>query len=75
MVLWPEPRSSDDPWRRIRQIMEATGKETSETSGFRIVQHYEEMIQARQDGVFHAFLGLEGMVGLDSHPDRRRAAE
>ncbi len=55
--------------------MEATGKETSETSGFRIVQHYEEMIQARQDGVFHAFLGLEGMVGLDSHPDRRRAAE
>ncbi len=70
LVLWPEPQFSEAPWQRILTIMQAAREETLESRDLRIVTSHEEILKARAEGAFYAVLGLEGMAGLESHPER-----
>lgn len=66
-VIWVDPPHDVDYALRTRQIMDCARAEIAEAADFRIVHNYEEMMQARRDGIFYVFIGVEGMayVGQD----------
>lgn len=63
-VIWVDPPYDADYTARTRQIMDCARAEIAETRDFRIVHNYEEMMQARRDGIFYVFIGVEGMAAI-----------
>lgn len=70
-VIWIEPPFSNAPIRRQREILSAIREETREDIGaFQIVTSYEEMLQAKEQGVFYMFLGCEGLAAIGEDLDK-----
>ncbi|MBQ6152048.1 MAG: membrane dipeptidase [Mogibacterium sp.] len=59
-VIWVD--KPEDYARRTREIFSCVNDEIAETKDFRIVKTYDEMMKAREAGVFYVFIGLEGMA-------------
>lgn len=67
-VIWIDPPYDKDPAARLKQIMDAIRKESSCCHDIlRIVYNYEDMLKAKEDGIFYAFIGCEGLseIGED----------
>jgi len=66
-VIWVDPPNDVDYAKRTHQIMKAISEEICTCDFFRIVHNYDEMMQAKRDGVIYIFIGVEGMsyVGDD----------
>ncbi len=66
-VIWVDPPYDIDYNKRTKEIFAAIKEEEKNSKSFRIVHNYNEMMQAKKDGIFYVFLGIEGMayVGND----------
>lgn len=65
-VIWVDPPYTADYAARTKQIMDCAAAEIAESTAFRIVHTYDEMMQAQADGVFYVFIGVEGMAAIGS---------
>lgn len=64
-VMWIDPPYDDDPAKRQAQIMDSVRKEMAASKDvLRIVHSYEEMMKAREEGIFYAFIGCEGLSSI-----------
>ncbi|BAL00006.1 M19 family peptidase [Oscillibacter valericigenes Sjm18-20] len=64
LVIWVDPPYDADYAARTGQIMDCVRAEIAQSKDFRIVHNYEEMVQARHDGIFYVFIGVEGMAAI-----------
>ncbi|MCM1037706.1 MAG: membrane dipeptidase [Roseburia sp.] len=65
LAMWIDPPYDKDPVLRLRQIMEAVKAETACCGDIlQIVHDYEEMKEAKEKGLFYAFIGCEGLSGI-----------
>ena len=60
-VLWIDPPNDVDPVKRVRQIMAAVAADNKESKHIRRITGVAEIEQARKDGLFYAFTGMEGL--------------
>lgn len=64
-AMWIDPPYDKEPAHRLGQIMEAIKAEISCCQDIlEIVHDYEEMRTAKENGVFYAFIGCEGLSGI-----------
>lgn len=66
-ALWvdePHDASPAAHARRTREMMDCVRAESRESTDFRMVRSFDEAMQARREGVFYVFSGVEGMAGL-----------
>lgn len=65
LAMWIDPPYDKTPALRLEQIMEAIEAETVCCQDLlRIVHDYGEMTAAREEGLFYAFIGCEGLSGI-----------
>lgn len=65
LAMWIDPPYDKTPVLRLEQIMEAIEAETVCCQDLlRIVHDYGEMTAAREEGLFYAFIGCEGLSGI-----------
>lgn len=70
-VMWIDPPYDKEPAARLGQIMDAVKKETSCCQDIlRIVHSYAELQKAKEDGVFYAFIGCEGLSEIGEDIDK-----
>ena len=62
LVVWVDTLGTRNIETRTRDIFRCVRDEISETSYFRIVKTYDEMLKAKEDGIFYIFIGVEGMA-------------
>ena len=62
LVVWVDTYSVKDVEKRTRDIFRCVADEIKETGDFRIVRTYDEMLRARDEGIFYVFIGVEGMA-------------
>lgn len=67
-AIWVDPPHDADHAARTRQMMDCIRAEIAESSAFRIVHNQEELLKARQEGVFYIFIGVEGMACAGEDP-------
>ncbi|WP_294855673.1 dipeptidase [uncultured Oscillibacter sp.] len=67
-AIWVDPPHDADHAARTRQMMDCIREEIAESTGFRIVHTYEEMLKARLEGVFYVYIGVEGMACAGEDP-------
>lgn len=64
-AMWIDPPYDKEPGARLLQITEAVEKEIPCCQDIlRVVHDYEEMQQAKNEGIFYAFIGCEGLSGI-----------
>lgn len=63
-VIWVDPPYDKTPYQRTLQIIEAIKKEAAVCDEIAIVNNYEQMEQAKTDGKFYIFIGLEGLNSI-----------
>lgn len=61
-VIWVDPPYDIDYCARTKDIMRCVRDEVAECDAIRIVHTYDEMMQAKKDGKFYVFHGVEGMA-------------
>ena len=61
-VIWVDPPYDADCGKRTHQIMDCIRAESAGNGALRLVRTCAEMDRARRDGVFYAFVGVEGMA-------------
>lgn len=65
LAMWIDPPYDKEPEIRLKQIMSAIEKEASCCKDIlRIVHDEQEMKKAREDNIFYAFIGCEGLSGI-----------
>ncbi len=65
LVLWVDRPAEPDAAGRRQQMLDCVGQELEESSDvLRLVHSGRELEEARQQGVFYALLGCEGLAGL-----------
>ena len=75
LVVWVDTYGTADIEKRTHDIFRCVRDEISETSVFRIVKTYDEMLKAMEDGMFYAFIGVEGMAYASEDPTLARLDE
>jgi len=75
LVVWVDTLGTKDVERRTRDIFRCVKDEIAETGDLRIVKTYDEMMKAREEGVFYAFIGVEGMAYASGDPSLARLDE
>ena len=68
LVLWVDPPHTRDYAKRTHEIFSCVKDEIAEAKDFRIVKTYDEMMKAREDGVFYIMIGVEGMAYASYDP-------
>ena len=68
LVLWVDPPHIRDYAKRTHEIFSCVSDEIAEAKDFRIVKTYDEMMKAREDGVFYIMIGVEGMAYASYDP-------
>ena len=68
LVLWVDPPHTRDYAKRTHELFGCVKDEIAETKDFRIVKTYDEMMKAREDGVFYIMIGVEGMAYASYDP-------
>ncbi|WP_206458810.1 dipeptidase [Anaerovorax sp. IOR16] len=63
-VIWVDPPYDKEPFKRTLQIIEAIKKEAAVCNEIAIVKNYTEMEQAKAEGKFYIFIGLEGLNSI-----------
>ncbi|MEA4987961.1 MAG: membrane dipeptidase [Anaerovorax sp.] len=63
-VIWVDPPYDKEPFKRTLQIIEAIKKEAAVCKEIAIVKNYAEMEQAKAEGKFYIFIGLEGLNSI-----------
>ena len=61
-VIWVDPPYDADCGKRTHQIMDCIRAESAGNGTLRLVRTCAEMDRARRDGVFYAFVGVEGVA-------------
>ena len=61
-VLWADTSAGKDPDKTTRSMFRCVNDEIAEAEDLRIVKTYDEMLRARDEGIFYAFIGVEGMA-------------
>lgn len=71
-VIWADANSENgfSYEERTKQIIKCANDEINSASDFRVVHNYEEMMKAREEGIFYVFLGVEGMAYIGDDIDR-----
>ena len=65
LAMWIDPPYDKEPTVRLQQIMEAIEAEIPCCQDILAIVHdYEEMKSAKENGVFYAFIGCEGLSGI-----------
>lgn len=66
-VFWIDTPAEIPPSERLKQLMQATKDEFAECSDVALVRNISEITQAKNDGKFYIFLGMEGLspIGED----------
>ena len=62
LVVWVDTYGTNDVDKRTRDIFRCVKDEIAETGDFCIVKTYDEMLKAREEGIFYVFIGVEGMA-------------
>ena len=75
LVVWVDTHGTADVEKRTHDIFRCVRDEISETSVFRIVKTYDEMLKAMEDGMFYVFIGVEGMAYASEDPTHARLDE
>lgn len=71
LAMWIDPPYDKEPEKRLEQIMEAVQKETLCCQDIlRVVHDSQEMQQARENDIFYAFIGCEGLSGIAEDIDQ-----
>ena len=73
-VVWCDPPHLDYEKRTAEQFKCIT-EEIASCKNFRIVHNYEEMMKAREDGIYYVFIGVEGMAYASMDPTLARIDE
>lgn len=68
LVLWVDPPHTEDYAKRTHEIFSCVRDEIADAKDFRIVHNYEEMMQAKKDGIIYVFIGVEGMAYANGDP-------
>lgn len=63
-VIWVDPPYDKEPYKRTLQVMEAIKKEVEVCDEIVIVRNYAQMEQAKAEGKFYIFIGLEGLNSI-----------
>ena len=58
LVLWVDPPHTRDYEKRTKEIFSCVSDEIAEAKDFRIVRTYDEMMKAREEGVFYIMIGV-----------------
>ena len=74
-VVWADSLGEKDISKRTHDIFSCVKDEIAETNDFRIVKTFDEMLKAREDGVFYVFIGVEGMAYASYDPTLARLDE
>lgn len=70
-VMWIDPPYDKEPAVRLKQIMDAVRKETSICQDIlRVVHSYEDMLEAKKEGIFYVFIGCEGLSSIGEDIDK-----
>lgn len=65
LAMWIDPPYDKTPARRLGQIMEAVTAEIACSQDIlKIVHDHKEMAAAKENGIFYAFIGCEGLSGI-----------
>ena len=75
LVIWVDTFGSRDIESRTRDIFRCVKDEIAETGDFRIVTNCDEMLKAREEGIFYIFIGVEGMAYASNDPSLARIDE
>ena len=67
-VVWIDPPHTRDYGKRTHEIFRCVSDEAAETKDFTIVKSYDEMMKAREEGVFYVMIGVEGMAYASYDP-------
>jgi membrane dipeptidase len=68
LVLWVDPPHIRDYAKRTHELYDCVSAEIAESKDFRIVKTYDEMMKAREEGVFYIMIGVEGMAYASYDP-------
>ncbi len=63
-VLWVDPPYDKDPLARTKQVIACAQAEMEECPELCVVHNYQEMMKAKEKGLFYVFIGVEGMAAL-----------
>jgi len=63
-VIWVDPPYDKEPYKRTLQIIDAVKKEAAVCDEIAIVKNYKQMMQAKAEGKFYIFIGLEGLSSV-----------
>jgi len=70
LVIWVDPRYSDNPARRLLDILGATFEELEDMKDYAgIVYRYGDMDEIQNSGRMPIVLGMEGLSGLGGNAD------
>ncbi|MBR3201672.1 MAG: membrane dipeptidase [Mogibacterium sp.] len=75
LVIWVDTYGTEDIEKRTHDIFRCVNDEIAETADFRIVRTYDEMLKAREEGMFYIFIGVEGMSYASYDPSLARLDE
>ncbi len=69
-VIWNDPPFDTDPRKRTLQMMEAIrGEEKAAADVLKVARSFDDVLEARRDGKFYAFIGLEGLKSIGEDLD------
>ncbi len=69
-VIWLDPPFDAEPEKRLREIMAAIRDDSSESQTLRIVRSMAEAEEAKREGKFYTFLGIEGLDAIGGDLDQ-----
>ena len=75
LVIWVDTLGTRDIETRTRDFFLCVKDEIAESNDLRIVKSYDEMMKAREEGVFYVFIGVEGMAYASNDPSLARLDE
>lgn len=69
-VIWNDPPYDTDPRKRTLEMMDAIRKEEKAAAGIlKVARSYCDMEEAKAQGKFYAFIGLEGLKSIGEDLD------
>lgn len=75
LVIWVDTYGTKDIDQKTHEIFRCVKDEIEESCDFRIVKNYDEMLRAREEGIFYIFIGVEGMAYASGDPTLSRIDE
>lgn len=74
-VIWVDPPHDKDYEKRTHEQYQCITDEIATCKDFRIVKSYDEIMKAREDGIYYVMIGVEGMAYASHDPSLARIDE